>query len=319
MDEMNKHPEEQEASAHDNDVASEPVANTPVPKAHIPKLPFLIGGIIAFAVIISVVMIALFGGESHHHSFGEWLTTKNPTCTEKGMKVRYCDCGEKLIGSIDATGHNEKVILGKEATCTEDGYTEEKSCLECGEMLSESSVVPMLEHNYVSVVISPTCTKQGYTTYTCKCGSNYVSDYIDKLGHTFGDWKTIKENTTTQEGAQERVCSCGGKESRKLAKLTYSEKLTYSLNADGESYSVTSNGTCKDTYVIIPSTYNGLPVTGINKNAFSKANSFINIFIPDSVIHIDSSTFYTCTSLVCIDVDNNNPEYKYIKYSRKIQ
>ena len=230
MDEMNKHPEEQEASAHDNDVASEPVANTPVPKAHIPKLPFLIGGIIAFAVIISVVMIALFGGESHHHSFGEWLTTKNPTCTEKGMKVRYCDCGEKLIGSIDATGHNEKVILGKEATCTEEGISDGKICSNCDKVLVTQESIPLKVHVYddkydescnvcgfvrdadcehtdivIIPAVSPTCAKNGLSegTKCAKCKEILVGQtVIDKLPHNTITDDAIKP-TCTESGLTE--------------------------------------------------------------------------------------------------------------------
>ena len=39
-------------------------------------------------------------------------------------------------------------------------------------------------HNYQPVVTAPTCTEQGYTTYTCEnCGDSYVGDYTDALGH----------------------------------------------------------------------------------------------------------------------------------------
>ena len=39
-------------------------------------------------------------------------------------------------------------------------------------------------HNYFSTVTPPTCTEQGYTTYTCHCGDSYVADQVDALGHT---------------------------------------------------------------------------------------------------------------------------------------
>ena len=38
-------------------------------------------------------------------------------------------------------------------------------------------------HEYDRVVTAPTCTEQGYTTYTCTtCGDSYVSDYTDSVG-----------------------------------------------------------------------------------------------------------------------------------------
>ena len=38
-------------------------------------------------------------------------------------------------------------------------------------------------HVYEAVVTAPTCTEQGYTTYTCACGDTYVADYVDATGH----------------------------------------------------------------------------------------------------------------------------------------
>ena len=40
-------------------------------------------------------------------------------------------------------------------------------------------------HDYKAKVTAPTCTEQGYTTYTCECGESYVDDYLDATGHTY--------------------------------------------------------------------------------------------------------------------------------------
>ncbi len=50
--------------------------------------------------------------------------------------------------------------------------------------------------------------------------------------------------------------------------VTGSEGLTYELNVQRDGYIVTGMGTCTDTCVVIPSTYNGLPVMSIAKGAF---------------------------------------------------
>ena len=44
------------------------------------------------------------------------------------------------------------------------------------------------EHRYEAVVTAPTCTEEGYTTYTCECGESYVADKTPALGH---DWDGI--------------------------------------------------------------------------------------------------------------------------------
>ena len=41
-------------------------------------------------------------------------------------------------------------------------------------------------HSYSASVTPPTCTAQGYTTYTCECGDSYIDTYTSPLGHTPG-------------------------------------------------------------------------------------------------------------------------------------
>ncbi len=40
-------------------------------------------------------------------------------------------------------------------------------------------------HTYTPTVTAPTCTGQGYTTYTCDCGDNYTDEYVEATGHTY--------------------------------------------------------------------------------------------------------------------------------------
>jgi len=46
---------------------------------------------------------------------------------------------------------------------------------------------PLVIHTcqYEAVITAPTCTEQGYTTYTCVCGDSYVGAPVDALGHTY--------------------------------------------------------------------------------------------------------------------------------------
>ena len=63
-------------------------------------------------------------------------------------------------------------------------------------------------HSYTAVVTPPTCTEQGYTTYTCACGDSYVDNYVSATGHTA---KTITiPATCTVSGMSYNVCeTCG--------------------------------------------------------------------------------------------------------------
>ena len=47
--------------------------------------------------------------------------------------------------------------------------------------------VDLHTHSYIAVVTAPTCTVEGYTTYSCSCGERYKADFIDALGHNYVD------------------------------------------------------------------------------------------------------------------------------------
>ncbi len=77
------------------------------------------------------------------------------------------------------------------------------------------------------------------------------------------------------------------------------------FSEDGKSYSVKGIGTCTDTDIIIPQTYNGLPVTSIGKGVFSGCTGLTSITIPDSVTSIDDSVFEDCTGLTSVTISDS--------------
>ena len=146
-----------------------------------------------------------------------------PTCTGTGLtEGKKCSvCGEVLVAQtvIPAAGHSEQTLAGTAPTCTETGLTDGTKCTACGTVTKEQTEIPATGHNWLNgscgncglscehtydekgtctncgggcvheydgVVTSPTCTEQGYTTYTCTlCGSSYKGDYTDGLGHSW--------------------------------------------------------------------------------------------------------------------------------------
>ena len=55
------------------------------------------------------------------HSYGEWTVTVEPTCTEKGQKVRACACGETEARDVDALGHDYDEEKYQQPTESADG------------------------------------------------------------------------------------------------------------------------------------------------------------------------------------------------------
>ena len=129
----------------------------------IPKMAIILGAVAVALVAIVVVLVVLIGGKdsdgssnndnddnaqdnqngyTHTHDFGRWETTKEATCTEKGSKDRYCDCGEKQTSSIAMTDHTYgEWSIVKEATSEEEGL-KERTCV-CGK--KESEIIAKLE------------------------------------------------------------------------------------------------------------------------------------------------------------------------------
>ena len=91
----------------------------------------------------------------------EKIQAKAPTCTEDGNSAYwYSAAFDKYFKDengvneitaestvIPAKGHGESEVKGaKEATCTEDGYTGDKVCKVCGEILERGTVIEKLGH-----------------------------------------------------------------------------------------------------------------------------------------------------------------------------
>ena len=145
----------------------------------------------------------------HVHDYKSVVTA--PTCTEKGYTTHTCLCGDSYTDSyVDAKGHTEVTDKAVAATCTETGLTEGKHCSECGMVLAAQTVVPAKGHSHEAVVTAPTCTEEGYTTYTCHCGDSYVDSITPAAGHSYGDWVTVTEPTCTEKGEKKQICTACG-------------------------------------------------------------------------------------------------------------
>jgi hypothetical protein len=90
--------------------------------------------------------------------------------------------------------------------------------------------------------------------------------------------------------------------------------LEYTLNADGVSYSVTGidDGTVKK--VIIPPTYNGLPVTAIGDDAFAWCTQLVSVAIGKNVKKIGSGAFAICANLKTVYYQGSEDEWRSFQF-----
>ncbi len=77
------------------------------------------------------------------------------------------------------------------------------------------------------------------------------------------------------------------------------------MNSDKQGYTVSGIGECKDTDVVIPTTYNSLPITSIGDSAFFYCKNLTSITIPDGVTSVGSWAFSRCSSLTDITIPSS--------------
>ena len=158
----------------------------------------------------------------------------------------------------DTTGIEIRNV--KAATCTEEGYTGDTYCKECGQLISSGAVTQVLghtggtatckdraicsrcggaygelessnhTHSEIRNVKTATCTAEGYTgdIYCADCGVKLSSGTtISALGHNYVS-KVTKEPTCTETGIKTFTCSCGDSYTEKISALghNYVSKVT---------------------------------------------------------------------------------------------
>lgn len=138
----------------------------------------------------------------------------------------------KVEGLQDKTGADTSLEYDVDFFESEIGGEEEETC----------------RHEYTAEMKLPTCTEEGYTTYTCiKCGDTYQDDFVKALGHMWGEWMT--------EGDLEvRVCTeCGEEETREpgfafldvAPEKFYYEPVKWAVK-DGVVYGIDSTHFCPE-------------------------------------------------------------------------
>lgn len=178
-----------------------------------------------------------------------------------------------------------------------------------------------------SIIIFTSCTNSAPTaqstetqapTETAPTKTQATPQKTQEHIHSFGEWVTVKEADCSQKSEQERVCTCGEKESKtgelgnhvyKNEKCTvcgkeqYNKDLSFALVYD--VVAVTGIGSCTDKEISIPPTYNNMPVEYIEEDAFKNCTQITSVTIPDSIKRIEDNAFKDCTNLKSVSLPNN--------------
>ena len=140
------------------------------------------------------------------HTWDSGKITKAATCTESGTKTYTCtSCNTTKTEEIPATGNHQNTELRnvKEATCTEEGYTGDTYCKDCGTKLSSGKTIAKTDHTWDAgkIAKAATCKEPGTKTYTCTSCNTTKTEEIPATGnHQNTELRNVKEATCTEEG-----------------------------------------------------------------------------------------------------------------------
>ncbi len=168
-----------------------------------------------------------------------------PLCTEQGYTTYTCDCGYSYRDNYTAAlghSHNTNVLFNDvyhwyEATCEHNTERLEYKA-----------------HTFKTDVTAPTCTAQGYTTYTCDCGYSYRGSIVEETGHSVSAWVEGESTLFDASCCKSAVIYSGecGTCHETMTKTEYVEKHSFywavttpaTCSAEGTKHKLCNNEGC---------------------------------------------------------------------------
>ena len=250
-------------------------------------------------------------------------------------------CYEMMSSKDEALGHDMQFSYTVDPTCAEGGYDLYRCARGCGETEERNPTPVTSIHTWAILDVDlPTCEENGLITFECSvCFTEKDSTYeelanglpeeqvlaetIMALGHDFSVYESEIPATCTESGYTTYSCSreCGKTEtivntnvpighlyenSYQCSRCNYfcktpSEGLVFTKNTRTQTYYVSSIGTCEDSDVVIPYTYNGTPVTGISERALASNDKMVTLTIPSSITELERGAIASCINLTSVE------------------
>ena len=241
-------------------------------------------------------------------------------CKRNGYILFVCKvCGDEKREVLPKTDHQHTEIRNKmEATCTDEGYTGDTYCTDCGEKLSDGKKIPATGHIHIGYLgkKEATCENDGYTgdAYCKDCGITLkIGKNIPALGHTW-EKKSVISPTYTKKGTITYICKrCKEKKAVTTKKLAY-PKVGTRYTISGSTYKVTKAGAEVMVYktskvarsVTIPATIKAkgitYKVTSIGAKAFNSNKKLKKVTIGANIAKISNNAFFKCRSLKTVTI-----------------
>lgn len=147
--------------------------------------------------------------------------------------------------NVQVTGHpNVELKNAKEATCSEEGYTGDKSCKDCGVTVETGKTISKKEHSWDSgkITIHATCTETGEKTYTCQACRATKTETVPAVGHTVVIDSAVAATCESAGKTEGRHCSV-------CDKVLTEQKTVKATGHNWDEGKITQEATCEKSGV----------------------------------------------------------------------
>ena len=227
----------------------------------------------------------------------EWYAEKNNWSTYATSSLSdLFEMSFYAKGEAEGEHVHNHISDAHENTCTEDGYTS-YTC-KCGDTYSVAGDAAT-GHAYTETVVAPTCTDAGYTAHICgNCGDSYNTDETAALGHSFAEGK----------------CTVCGAEDPDYHVHNYVDVITTPATCTATGV-MTPTCSCGDTkepveLEMIPHVDENLDITcdyeGCTKRILPAADSKVSLFTANHMIIVSLSSNYYVEGVITEITDAKN-------------
>ncbi len=235
--------------------------------------------------------------EGHTHTWGEYILSKEATCTEKGESIRHCEClaTDTLIHA--AKGHSfGEWIIDLAPQCEIDGL-QKRICNECGK--EETELVSKLSHAEGDWIV-----KNDEKQFPCI----YCNKILRVEDIVVSKYLHISNGIVIDIGTCEDSILC--------IPNFHNEQNVWAIDSSAFSYSNIKGIILPDSITKIENNafyqcfdlenmYLGNGLTFIGQKAFYKCKALKTVVLPDSVTTIENYAFASCSNLEVVYLGAN--------------
>lgn len=252
------------------------------------------------------------GIESHKHEYTSTIT-KQPTCTQKGVRTYTCktkECGDTYTEEIAALGHQYGEWQVTVAPTSETEGVQQQVCSRCGDIQKQAiqKLPPQHVHDFTNAQWQ---SNQNEHWRTCSCGQE------EREWHTWNTGKVLTKPTRKKTGSILLTCSkCQTKSTREIPKigteLRYGSYRYVITGVHKNKIQVKVKGFIKvkeKAEVIIPDTIDKSDityyVTSIGRKAFRRNDRIKEVILGDNITSVGNEAFFGSKNIMSMTIGKN--------------